>query len=84
MVIWHGITTRGATSERITKQYFLLGESERAVVAKARDIMKNAGIDPDGVPEVRRAEPGDETIRGNQQAYHEPTPEGFNPEGGGI
>ena len=61
MVIWHGITTRGATSERIVKQYFLLGTSERAVVDKARDIMRNAGIDPDGVPEVRRAEPGDES-----------------------
>ena len=61
MVIWHGVTTKGATSERIVKQYFLLAESERRAKDKARDIMVNAGIHPDGVPEIRRAEPGDAT-----------------------
>ena len=78
-VIWHGIVTDGATSRRIVKQYFLNAESERAVVAKARDIMRNVGCDPDGVPEVRRAEPGDESIP-ERQRHHDPTREGFDPE----
>lgn len=79
MVIWHGVATDGATSRLVVKQYFLNAESEARAVAKARDIMRNERIDPDGVPEVRRAEPGDETIP-NRQRRHEPTREGFAPD----
>jgi hypothetical protein len=79
MVIWHGITTDGATSRRIVKQYFLNADSEAGAVRKARDIMRNSGVYPDGVPECRRAEPGDETMPAFQ-GPHAPTREGFDPE----
>jgi hypothetical protein len=79
MVIWHGVATDGATSRRIVKQYFVNADGEAGAVRKVRDIMKNAGVDPDGVPEVRRAEPGDESIP-QRQARHEETPGGFDPE----
>jgi len=79
MVVWHGVVTDGATSRRIVKQYFVNADGEAGAVRKVRDIMRNAGCDPDGVPEVRRAEPGDESIA-EQQARHAPTPEGFDPE----
>jgi hypothetical protein len=76
MVIVHVIDTSGPASKKKVRQFFLNATSEREAWRKARDVVANDRQDVDGVPEIRRAEPGDETIP-NRQERMLPTREGF-------
>jgi len=80
MVVVHVIDTSGVASRRKVRQFFLNAESERGAWRKAQAIVRNDRQDVDGVPEIRRAEPGDETIP-NRQERQLPTREGFYREG---
>lgn len=56
-VTWHGIVPDGAATRRVIKTYQIEASSERAAVDDARDIMRDKGIERDGLPSVREIEP---------------------------
>lgn len=47
---WWAMVPVGATRERTVKEYYLNAHSERAARDNARDIMKNANVEPIGEP----------------------------------
>lgn len=50
-VVWWAMVEDGATRKRDRKVYFVNGATERAAKDSARDIMRNAGHEPDERPE---------------------------------
>lgn len=58
IIRWHGVRRDGASRRLLVWQHPVESSTERGAVQAARDRMRAEGIEPDGVPEVLRAESG--------------------------
>lgn len=57
IVRWHGMQRDGASRRQVTVQYPVAGRNEHEARAACLERMRREGVEPDGVPEILRADP---------------------------